>query len=131
MHTLLGERIVVGVAAQEPEQLLDNSLEEDALRGDQGESLGQIEPNLTSEDADRTDSGAVIFEGAILANIPQEVLICCVNHLNSNEQDAPGWHVTNEYYTRFLAILPKSVVSICPLCYTSRKNARKPTRSYQ
>ena len=49
----------VGVAGDEPEQLADDGLQVDLLRGDQREAVGQREPHLVAEDAAGARAGAV------------------------------------------------------------------------
>ena len=49
----------VGVAAQEPEQLVDDRAQVDRLGGDQRESLRQVEAQLLAEQRQRAGAGAV------------------------------------------------------------------------
>ena len=56
----------VGVAAQEPEQLADHRAQVDLLGGDQREAVGEVEPHLVAEHAERAGAGAVGLLGALV-----------------------------------------------------------------
>ena len=49
----------VRLAAQEPQQLVDDRLEVQLLRRHQRKAVGQIEPHLVAEDAARAGAGAI------------------------------------------------------------------------
>jgi len=65
----------VGVAAQEPEQLVDDRAQVQLLGGDQRESLREVEAHLVAEDAARPGAGAIAAHGAALEDQPQEVVV--------------------------------------------------------
>ena len=50
-HAVLLQIAHVGVAFQEPKQLVDHGGDVNALRGDQGEAFAEVEPHLVTEDA--------------------------------------------------------------------------------
>ena len=63
----------VGLAAQEPEQLVDDRLQVQLLRRDGGEALRQIEARLVAEDRERAGAGAVALLYAVLEDVADEV----------------------------------------------------------
>ena len=65
----------VGVALKEPDQLVDDRLEMQLLGGDQGKALGQVEPHLMTEHAERAGAGAVGLAHALRAHAAHEVEI--------------------------------------------------------
>ena len=52
-----------------------------ALRGDEREALGQVEPQLPPEHAARARAGAVALDGAVLEHVAQQVFVRCGNRL--------------------------------------------------
>ena len=58
----------VCVAAQEPQQLVDDALQVQFLRGKQGKSLAEVKAHLMAEDALRTRTGAVTLRHAFVEN---------------------------------------------------------------
>ena len=63
----------VGVAAQEPEQLVDDGLQVHLLGGDEREAGGQIEAHLMPEHAERAGAGAIGLANALGAHATHEV----------------------------------------------------------
>ena len=63
-HAVVLEVVHVGVAAQKPQQFVDDGLGVELLGGEQGESLAQVEVHLASEHASRAGAGAV---GAVVS----------------------------------------------------------------
>ena len=57
----------VGVAAQEPEQLVDDRLQVQLLGGEQREAVGEVEAQLAAEHRQRAGAGAVGLARAALA----------------------------------------------------------------
>ena len=53
----------VGVAAQKPEQLVNDRLEMQLLRCQQRKTFTQIEPRLRAENGDRSRAGAIDARG--------------------------------------------------------------------
>src|SRR4029077_12588869 len=62
---VLVEIFDVGIAAQEPKQLIDDRLDVQLLGGDEREAALQVEAHLMAEDRQRTDAGAVAFFDAL------------------------------------------------------------------
>ena len=60
----------IGLAAQEPEQLIDDGFQVHFLGGDQGKAVGQIEAHLMAEDGARAGAGAVALFHALVAGQP-------------------------------------------------------------
>ena len=60
----------VGVARNEPQQLVDNGAQVHLLGGEQREAVGQIEAHLIAEHALRAHAGAVALHNAIGADMP-------------------------------------------------------------
>ena len=65
----------VGLAAQEPEQLIDDRLGEKLLGGDQRKAVGQIEAHLMAEDRQRAGAGAVALLHARLQHFFHQIEI--------------------------------------------------------
>lgn len=62
-----------GHVSEEPEQLVGHGGPVDLLGPDQGEALGQVEADLSAEDAGCACSGPVAFGGASLKDAAGEV----------------------------------------------------------
>jgi hypothetical protein len=67
MHTIIHQVLDVGITLQEPQQLMDNTLEEYALGGEQRETLTKVEAHLIAEDALCARSRTVIAHNALAA----------------------------------------------------------------
>ena len=66
----------VGVAAQEPEQLVDDRAGVwSFLVVSSGKPCGEVEAHLVAEDAQRAGAGAVALLDAVLQDVPEEVQI--------------------------------------------------------
>ena len=65
----------VRLAAQEPEQLVDDRLEMQLLRGEQRKTLPQIEPCLRAENGNRPDARAIRARLAALEHQAEEIVV--------------------------------------------------------
>ena len=65
----------VGVAAQKPEQLVDDRFEMEFLRGEQRKSLPQIETRLRAEDGNGPGPGAIHARLALFEHQPKQIVI--------------------------------------------------------
>ena len=65
----------VGVAAQEPEEFVDDRFEMDFFGGEQREALPEREPGLRAEEGARAGAGAVGFGTTLLKDEAQEVVV--------------------------------------------------------
>ena len=76
-HPMVAEVLDVGVAGEEPEQLVHDRLEVQALGRDQREARREIEAHLVREHAPRSGAGAVGLYGAVLEHVAHhlEVLL--------------------------------------------------------
>ena len=63
----------VGLAAQEPQQLVDDRAQVQLLGGDQRKALRQVEAHLPAEHAAGAGAGAVGFFAAVLEHVLQQV----------------------------------------------------------
>ena len=70
---VLAQVLRVGLAAQEPQQLVGDGLEVHALGGDQRETRRQVEAHLVTEHRERAGAGAIGLGGAVAADVPHEV----------------------------------------------------------
>ena len=67
------QRAHVGLAAQEPEELVDDGLRVDLLRRQQRKALGQREAHLVAEHRERAGARAVVLALAVVAHMPHEI----------------------------------------------------------
>ncbi len=65
----------VGVAAQEPEQFVDDRFEVDLLGGEQRKALAKRKAGLRAEDGARAGAGAVGLGTTLLEDEAQEVVV--------------------------------------------------------
>jgi hypothetical protein len=72
----------VRVAAQEPEQLVNDGFGVDLLGGEQREIGSQVKPRLRAEHGIRAGTGAVGLELSMLQNVPQQIEV--LNHRGEN-----------------------------------------------
>ncbi|MNN40055.1 hypothetical protein D3C81_1541150 [compost metagenome] len=72
-HAVVLQVLDVGVALQEPQQLVDDRLEVALLGGHQREALAQVEAHLVAEHAVGAGAGTVALEGAGLAHQAHQV----------------------------------------------------------
>jgi hypothetical protein len=61
----------IGIALQEPEQLIDDTLEMNFLGGEQRKAFLEVETHLMAEDADGTGAGAVALLVALIEDALQ------------------------------------------------------------
>jgi hypothetical protein len=70
---VLGQALVdVGRAAQEPEELVHDPLEQHLLGGQEGEALAQVVAGLGAEDRQGADPGAVLPLLAVFEDVADE-----------------------------------------------------------
>src|ERR1041384_5791252 len=72
-NTGVVQRAHVGLATEEPEQLVDDRPIVDFLGGDERESQGEIEAHLPAEDAERAGAGPVVLGAAVLEDVAHQV----------------------------------------------------------
>src|SRR5690606_27176449 len=65
----------VGLALQEPQQLVDDRAQVQLLGGDQREALAQVEAHLPAEHAARAGTRAVRLVGAVLEHVGQQLQV--------------------------------------------------------
>ena len=65
----------VGIALQEPQQLMDDGLQMQPLGGHEREALRQVEAHLVSENRDGAGSGPVGFPDALVEHATEKVVI--------------------------------------------------------
>ena len=65
----------VGLALEEPQQLMDDRAQVQLLGGDQRETRVQIEAQLPAEHAARAGAGAIRFLRAVFQHMPQQIQI--------------------------------------------------------
>ena len=65
----------VGVALQEPQQLVDDGLEVDLLGGEKREAAGEVEAHLPAERRQRAGAGAVGFLVPALEHVAHEIQV--------------------------------------------------------
>src|SRR5438105_3826802 len=70
----------VGVAAQEPQQLVEDRLEVQLLRREQREALVEREAQLPSEHRQRAGAGAIGLARAVLEHFLQQIEIVALAH---------------------------------------------------
>lgn len=70
----------VGLAAQEPQQFTNDTVEVDLLGGQQGKRLRQVIAKLGTEQGAGAGASAVAFGSAFFEDAAQEVLIGSLNH---------------------------------------------------
>ena len=75
VHVGLVERADVGLAAEEPQQLVDDRAQPQALGGQAGKALGEVEAHLVAEPAQDPGARAVAAPAAALEDHPDEVLV--------------------------------------------------------
>src|SRR3972149_11274945 len=83
------KRLDVGLAAEEPEELMNDRLEVDSLRGNQREAIGQIEPHLPTEDAQGPGAGAVRLGAPGFEDMAHEVEILLHGSLLTGHRPDP------------------------------------------
>ena len=88
---VLVEIFDVGVAAQEPEQLVDDGFDVQLLGGDQGKARGEIEAHLMAEHRARADTRAVALFHALGEHAVHEVEVLA--HERSHPADSGEFNV--------------------------------------
>ena len=68
MYAIIYEVLDVGIALQEPQQLVYHALQKDALGGKQREALAEVEAHLIAEDALGACACAVVAHYALTAD---------------------------------------------------------------
>lgn len=63
----------IGIAADEPEEFVDDRFEVDFFGGEEGEGLGEVVAGLGAEDADGADAGSVCALFSVLEDVGEEV----------------------------------------------------------
>src|SRR6185503_1352023 len=79
-HAALLQPLHVGVAAQEPEQLVDDRLEVQLLGGEEREAAAEPEAQLAAEHRERAGAGAVRLARAALEHLGDEVEVVPFAH---------------------------------------------------
>src|SRR5882672_10905594 len=72
-HAALLQPAHVGVAAQEPEQLVEDRLEVQLLGGEQREAFAEREAQLPAEERERAGAGAIALARAALQHFAEQV----------------------------------------------------------
>src|SRR5262249_24541023 len=86
-HAMLGEVFDIGIAAQEPEQLVDDRFDVQLLCGQQWKAALKVEPHLMPEDRARADAGAIAFFDALAEHTLHQVEILAHLALRSGRFD--------------------------------------------
>ena len=81
-HAVVVKVFDVRVAAQKPEQFINDGLGVDLLRGEQRKRFAQRTTDLRAEDGIRARAGAVGLEPAVFEDVPQQIEI--LNHRGKN-----------------------------------------------
>src|SRR5215470_16850692 len=74
-HAVLVEIFDIGIAAQEPEQLVDDGFDVQLLGGEKGKATPKVEAHLMAEDRARADAGAVALFDALAEHAFHQVEI--------------------------------------------------------
>ena len=92
---MIGEVLDVRVAAQKPEQLVDDRLEVQLLGGDHRKAIGQRVARLRTEHRVRSRARAVGLERTVVEDESKEFLILDHDASNSNaSREAPAHPTT-------------------------------------
>lgn len=75
-HAVLAQVGDVRVAAQEPQQLVDDRPQVQPLGRQHGEALAQVEAHLVAERADRARAGPVVFHRTVRLDMSEQVEVC-------------------------------------------------------
>ena len=81
-HAVLVEIFDVGVAAQEPEQFVNDGFGMDFLGREQREIVSQVKPRLSAKHGIRAGARAVGLELAVFEDVPQQIEV--LNHRGEN-----------------------------------------------
>ena len=74
-HPVFLEPAGIGVAAQEPDELIDNALKVQFLGSEQGKAIRQAVAVLAAENRQGSGAGAVTLYGAVIENVLQQIQI--------------------------------------------------------
>ena len=66
----------VGVSSQEPQQFVDHGPDVDFFGGEKWESLGQVEPHLSTKQTTRSNAGTVFAIKAMTEDFVQKLQVC-------------------------------------------------------
>lgn len=83
---MLAQVTDIGLAAQEPQQLVDDRPQVHLLRRQQREPRGQIEAHLVAEDAECAHAGAILLADAVVENMLHQVKV--LSHVASRYTSA-------------------------------------------
>ncbi len=72
-HPVRLQRADVGVAGEEPEQLVDDRPGVHPLGGEEGEARREVEPHLPAEGRERAGAGAVLLLDAVREDVTEQV----------------------------------------------------------
>lgn len=75
----------VGLAAQEPQQFHDDGAQMQFLGRQDRKALGQVEPHLATEHAERSGAGAVIAPHAVVQDVAHQVQILTLGMIGRRE----------------------------------------------
>ena len=75
-HAVLAQVGDVRIAAQEPQQLVDDRPQVQPLGRQHGEALAQVEAHLVAERADRARTGPVAFHRTVRLDMSEQVEVC-------------------------------------------------------
>jgi len=81
-HAVIVEPFDVRVAAQKPEQLVEDGLGMDLLRGEQRKRLAQRTADLRAENGKRARARAVGLELSVIEDVPEQIEV--LNHRGKN-----------------------------------------------
>src|SRR5580765_7906815 len=106
-HAALLQPAHVGVAAQEPEQLVEDRLDVQLLGGEQRKAVAQVEAQLPAEHRERAGAGAVGLARAALEDLAKEVQVgaLAVHCPSAAHSSAALW---NRSFGRLASILSSS-----------------------
>ena len=81
-HPLVPQKRHIGLASQEPQQLIDDRLQMQLLRRQERKAIGQIKPHLVAENAPGAGARPIGLIDASLENMPHQIEIrlhdrCC------------------------------------------------------
>ncbi len=65
----------VGVALQEPQQLMNDGAQVAFLGGHQRKAVGEVKAHLVAKDTDRARAGAVLLAGTVVTHMAHQVEI--------------------------------------------------------
>ena len=72
-YAVVLEVLDVGIACDEPQELMDYGFEVDFLRGEEGEAFAEVEAHLIAEHALGAGTGAVRLHDAVFTDVAKEV----------------------------------------------------------